>query len=201
MASAARTLRPTACWLLPLLLAACATTTAPRSSYRLGGDAPDGLEAELTAAYPEFFAIVMDPTDHREPDLRPLRAHLESDPTTPESFDALNAIAFAYFSLNHQAESDPGGTHYLTDSFRTAKIVAVPWRAYGEIEDGALRDAILDFFADASFGSHPKSEGTAPRLLRVVDSLRRKESDPARLARIESIVEGLAALSPAGAIP
>lgn len=162
----------------------------PRDSYRMGV-ASDGLEGELGGAYPAFFAVVLDPSQEQEPDLRPIRADLEASPSGPESYDALNAVAFAYFTFNHRAESDPGGTHYFADSFRAAKIVAVPWRAYGEVSDGELRGAILDFFADASFGSHPLSATTAPRLLRVVDSLRKKEQDAGRLARIDAIVEGL----------
>ena len=185
--------------LLPSAVALACAGSPPRESYRLGVASPS-LEGELRAAYPDFFAVVLDPRQERDPDLRPIRADLEASPSGPRSYDALNAVAFAYFTFNHRAESDPGGERYLADSFRAAKVVAVPWRAYGEVEDERLRGAILDFFADASFGDHPMSAGTAPRLLRVVDSLRKKEQDPARLARIDAIVDGLAARTPPEAL-
>jgi hypothetical protein len=60
----------------------------------------------------------------------------------------------------------------------------VPWRAYGEIRDPRLRDAILDFFEDAASGEKLGTAGTAPRVSRVVASLERKEPDPARRGRI-----------------
>ena len=69
----------------------------------------------------------------------------------------------------------------------------MPWRAYSKIEEGRLRDAILDFFGDVASASR----STAPRLLRVVESLREKEPDPARRQRIDSIVDALMAVTEA----
>jgi hypothetical protein len=74
--------------------------------------------------------------------------------------------------------------------------VAVPWRAYGEIEDGALRGAILAFFEDAASGEKLGTTTTAPRLTRVVASLRPKERDPGRVARIDALVARIEALTP-----
>jgi hypothetical protein len=108
----------------------------------------------------------------------------------------LNAIAIGYFELNYRAEALRGGAHYLADSIRAARLVAVPWRAYGEIEDGALRDAILAFFEDAASGAKLGTASTAPRLTRIVESLRAKESDPERVARIDALVARLEALTP-----
>ena len=150
---------------------------------------------ELRARYPEFFAVILDPTRTHQPDLRPLRTDLEAQPATSASYDALNAIAIAYFELNYRAQSQLAGPTYLADSFRAAKLVAVPWRAYGEVEEPALRGAILDFFADAGSGEKSGTRTTAPRLLRVVQSLTRKEPDPGRRARIEQIVADLEVLS------
>ena len=190
--------------LLAAIILACASAPAP-DAYLLAEGAPAGdgrrwsemraspLARERARAYPAFFAVVLDPAREQDPDTRPLRDDLESRPAGPHSYRALNAVAFAYFELNYRAQSDPGGRHYLADSFRAAKIVAIPWRAYGEIEDPALRHAILDFFADAASGAQEMSRSTAPRLLRVVDSLRRKEADPERIARIDAIVATLAA--------
>ena len=73
----------------------------------------------------------------------------------------------------------------------------MPWRAYSKIEEGRLRDAILDFFGDVASGSKEASRSTAPRLLRVVESLREKEPDPARRQRIDSLVDALMALTEA----
>jgi hypothetical protein len=75
--------------------------------------------------------------------------------------------------------------------------VAVPWRAYGETDDPALRSAILDFFEDAGSGQKIGSAATAPRLVRIVESLEKKEQDRDRLARIQAISAGIAANSPA----
>jgi hypothetical protein len=107
---------------------------------------------ELRPRYPEFFDVILDPADTREPDLRPLRDDLERDPVGPHSYDALHAVAIAYFELNYRANASPGGPNYLSDNFRAAKLLALPWQAYGRVEDGALRDAILDFFEDAGSG-------------------------------------------------
>jgi len=75
----------------------------------------------------------------------------------------------------------------MSAGFRAAKIVAVPWRAYMEIDDGPLRNAILDFFEDVSTGSKRDSSRTRGRLARIVESLIVKESDPDRKARLERL--------------
>jgi hypothetical protein len=179
-----------ALWLLVAALLGCAAPSDPLS-YRLppsgshwsqGEDDP--LLRELDARYPQLFAVVLDPGDTREPDLRPLRRDLEREPVDRRNYDALNALAIAYFELNYRAEADRGGAHYLGDSFRASHLLAVPWRAYGEIRDPHLRDAILDFFEDAASGEKLGTAGTAPRVARVVASLERKEPDAARRARI-----------------
>jgi hypothetical protein len=189
---------------LALLLAAClAACNADASRYRLAGtgshwDRAGGrpIAEELGEIYPDYFAIILDPSSTREPDLRPLRDDLEARPTQRRSYDALNAIAIGYFELNYRAEASRGGATYLADSFRATKLVAVPWRAYGEIDDGALRDAILAFFEDAASGEKLGTASTAPRLAPIVGSLRAKESDPQRTARIDALVSRLEALTP-----
>jgi hypothetical protein len=140
---------------------------------------------ELRPRYPEFFDVILDPADTREPDLRPLRDDLERDPVGPHSYDALHAVAIAYFELNYRANASPGGPNYLSDNFRAAKLLALPWQAYGRVEDGALRDAILDFFEDAGSGEKLATATTAPRLARIVASLEEKEkAHEGRRARI-----------------
>jgi hypothetical protein len=131
---------------------------------------------ELRPRYPDFFDVILDPADTRELDLRPLRDDLERDPVGPHSYDALHAIAIAYFELNYRANASPGGPTYLADNFRAAKLLALPWQAYGRVEDGGLRDAILDFFEDAGSGEKLATETTAPRLARIVASLEEKET-------------------------
>ena len=121
-----------------------------------------------------------------------VRDDLERTPVDRRNYDALNAIAIAYFELNYRTQSQRGeGLGYLSQSQRTTKILAVPWRAYSEVDDGALRDAILDFFEDAGSGEKLGSAATAPRLVPLVQSLERKESDPQRSARIRSISEAV----------
>ena len=73
----------------------------------------------------------------------------------------------------------------MSDNFRAAKLLALPWQAYGRVEDGALRDAILDFFEDAGSGEKLATARTAPRLARIVASLEEKETaHEGRRARI-----------------
>jgi hypothetical protein len=115
---------------------------------------------------------------------------------TRRNYDALNAVALAYFELNARAESNRGRETYLSESTRATHLVAVPWRAYGEVQDPALRGAILDFFEDAASGEKLLSDRTSGRLTRVVDSLAGKEQDPERQERIRVIVERLSQASP-----
>jgi hypothetical protein len=187
-------LRRTLLMLLCLMAAACATERSPQR-YRLTdsgahwdvvGD--DRVLRDLEPRYPEFFAVILDPNKARLPDLRLLRGDLEHQPVDRRNFDALNAVAIAYFESNYRAEMSRGdGLLYLALSQRSAKLLAVPWRAYGETDNAPLRDAILDFFEDAGTGKKLMTAETAPRLERIVASLERKESDEARRQRIRSL--------------
>jgi hypothetical protein len=155
----------------------------------------DRVLDDVQPRYPEFFAVILDPSRGDEPNLRELRDDLERSPVTRRNYDALNAVAIGYFELNARAERNRGGETYLVDSTRAAKLVAVPWRAYGEVRDPALRAAILDFFEDAASGEKLLSGRTAGRLTRVVASLEPKEEDPARQERIRVIVRRLSETS------
>lgn len=182
-----------------LAVAACAEGTEP-TGYQLAHSGTHWdvtrsgrhIVDELQPRYPEFFQVILDPADSREPDLRPLRDDLERDPVGPHSYDALHAVAIAYFELNYRANASPGGLNYLSDNFRAAKLLALPWQAYGRVEDGALRDAILDFFEDAGSGEKLATATTAPRLARIVASLEEKETaHEGRRARIGHLVREL----------
>lgn len=181
---------------LALLFLGCSTPSA--GGYRMADATPlpESAQAELFRKYPAFLGVVFDSVRIKDPDTRAVRDDLEREPVGTHSFDALHAVALAYFELNALAEQDRGGDHYLAHSFRAAKVLAIPWRAYGEISDDELRDAILHFFEDAAFGGKPGTRETAPRLARVVESLAKKETDPARSARIESLVRRIEAEAP-----
>lgn len=181
---------------------ACSSAPPPRipssdasaARYRLAGSGThwdvvgdDRVVDDLLPRHPEFFAVVLDPDESREPDLRQLRDDLERSDVDRRSFDALNAIAVAYFELNYRAESNRGGDRYFADSFRAAKLLAVPWRAYGSIRDPALREAILDFFEDAATGEKLMARATAGRVAEIIASLEPKEPDPGRRVRIRGI--------------
>jgi hypothetical protein len=172
-----------------LALSSLACASAPTPGYRLSEsvEAPSALKNELFAKYPDFLGVVFDLEKVVDPDMRRVRDDLERNPVGDTNFDALHAVALAYFELNARAQADKGGDLYLADSFRAAKVVAIPWRAYGEISDAGLRDAILDFFEDAAFGGKPGTRETAPRLERIVGSLAKKETEPGRSARIQAI--------------
>lgn len=184
-----------------LLLAALACAHAPDPMrYRLTGSGEhwdaagsDRIFDDLQGRYAAYFELILDPSRTHLPDLRPLRDDLERQPADRHNYDALNALAIGYFELNYRAEVQRGGPHYLGDSTRAAKLAAVPWRAYGEVAEGTLRDAILDFFEDVAEGRKLESARTAPRLAATVDSLLRKETDPARRSRIQAIRDRLAA--------
>jgi hypothetical protein len=188
---------------LVLVLVACAGGPAPDPlSYRLSGSgthwdevAGERVVDALALRYPDYFDIILDPGNTREPDLRPLRDDLEKDPVDAANYDALNAIAIGYLELNYRAGADPGGPTYFADSFRAAKLLAVPWRGYSEIDDGPLRDAILDFFEDAGTGGKLGTAATAPRLARIVASLEKKENDAARAGRIRELTARINALA------
>jgi hypothetical protein len=167
--------------------------------YRLTGSGShwdvvgeDRVAEDLLPRYPEFFELVLDPARTREPNLLRLRDDLEHRPVDRRNFDALNALAIAYFESNYRAVSQRGeGLGSLALSLRSAKLIAVPWRGYSEIDHPALRDAILDFFEDAAFGGKLGAASTAGRLTRIVASLESKEADPARRKRIREIAERL----------
>ena len=144
----------------------------------------DRVVESLLPVYPEFFDVVLDPAESREPDLRRLRDDLEREPVTRANYDALNSVAIGYFELNYRAQVERGGDRFFADSFRAAKLLAVPWRAYSEIEDPRLRDAILDFFEDAGTGEKLLARETAGRIEPIVASLEEKEPDPGRRERI-----------------
>ena len=79
--------------LLLVSVLACASAGDPMR-YRLAGTGThwsDGagrtVVADLCARYPEFFQVVLDPTNTREPDLRPLRHDIEHAPVDRRNFD------------------------------------------------------------------------------------------------------------------
>ena len=191
--------------LAALGLAACATPAAETgpARYRLAhsGDewsvvGEDRVFEDLRPRYPILFRQVLDPSTRADLDIRGVRRDLEHVPVDRRNFDALNAVAISYFELNHRAQIDPGGPGYFDNSFRAAKLLGLPWKAYGLVADPALRDAILDFFEDAGSGEKLETANTAPRLARIVASLEAKESDPGRRERIRSLALALEAAPP-----
>jgi len=184
---------------------ACATGSGPETSgpmrYRLSGSGidwavvgEDRVFEDLQSRYPDFFAVVLDPAVSHDPDVRAIRRDIEHVPVDRRNFDALNAVAIGYFEMTYRGEQarGSGGIGFLTSGFRAAKLAAIPWRAYGLVEDGRLRDGILDFFEDVSRGEKRGSAPSVSRLARVVRSLAKKETDPGRLARIREISERMA---------
>ena len=183
--------------------AACATTDRPDPMrYRLAhsgthwdrvGDDP--VLDDLLPRYPEFFAVILDPSRSDDPDLGPLRDDLERSPVDRRNYDALNAVAVGYFEVNYRGERvrELGSLRFMAEGFRAAHLAAVPWRAYGEIDEGALRDAILDFFEDAATGEKLGTRATAGRLAGLVASLERKEPDLERARRIRALTARLRA--------
>jgi hypothetical protein len=183
-----------------LLPVACATPVEDvgPGRYRLG-ESGEGWESvgedavldDLRPRYPELFVKVLDPDARGDLDLRAVRRDLEHVPVDRRNYDALNAVAISYFEINHRAESDPGAPGYFDDSFRAAKLLAVPWKAYGLVPEPALRDAILDFFEDAGHGGKRNTASTAPRLAQIVASLEAKETDEGRRRRIRALAASL----------
>jgi hypothetical protein len=157
--------------------------------WHVSGD--DRVLEDVRVRYPEFMRKVLDPREHGELDIRPVRQDLEHVPVDRRNFDALNAVAISYFELNHRAEAEPGGPGYFDNSFQAAKLLALPWKAYGLVPDPELRDAILDFFEDAGSGEKLDSASTAPRLAGIVASLEAKETDDGRIARIRDLTHQL----------
>ena len=183
-----------------LLLYVTLACASDPSRYRLSGSGTawdvageDRVLEDVRPLYPELFDVVLDPSRSDEPVLLPLREDLEHTPVDRRNFDALNAVAIAYFEINYRGEQsrEGQGMEFLTAGFRTAKLVAVPWRAYGDVAEPRLRDAILDFFADIASGEKRASQRTRVRITRIVASLERKEPDPARRERILRILHTL----------
>lgn len=205
------TLGVTALLLSPPVLspAASAQEDGPRR-YRLAGSGThwdvvgeDRVLEDLRPRHPGFFEVVLDPTRSDEPPVLRLRNHLEKQPVDRRNFDALNTIAIGYFELNYRSEAarDDAGAAFLTGAYRATHLLAIPWRAYGEIEDPALRDAILDFYEDAGTGEKLGAAATAGRLGRIVASLAPKEPDDTRRRRIEALAARLEALVPSAPEP
>jgi len=195
----------TAAALTTLALAACAAPAGPTGveRYRLTGPDPgqdgsaDGtLLEELRSRYPVLLRQVFDPDLRGDLDLRAVRRDLEHVPVDRRNFDALNAVAISYFELDQRARLDPGGPAYFDHSFRAAKLLAVPWRAYGAVAEPALRGAILDFFEDAGADGKRHGAATAARLGPIVTSLEAQEDDPGRRARIRSLARSLGSAAP-----
>jgi hypothetical protein len=155
----------------------------------------DPVLADVRPRYPEFFAVLLDPARSDEPPVRRLRADLEQRPVDRRNFDALNALAIGYFELNYRSEAarEGAGMGFLTGGMRAAHLLAIPWRAYGEVDDPRLRDAILDFYEDAGTGEKLGASATAGRLVRIVGSLAAKEPDDRRRQRIEALTARLEA--------
>lgn len=160
----------------------------------------DAVLADLEPRYPDFFSVVLDPSQTHDLDILQVREDLEAG-TGRSPYDALNAVAVAYFELNSRAqrglEDDTRGAHYFADSFRATKLLSIPWRAYASLEDPLVRDAILDFYEDIARGDKRDSARTAPRITRTVESLEKKETDRLRLARIRALAARLRALEAA----
>ncbi len=178
-----------------LLALACASPSDPlRYRLREGGErwdvsGRDRVLEDLAPRYPDLFEVVLNGDRSEDPPTGNLRDDLEKRPVDRANYDALNAVAVAYFEMNQRGEQarERGDVEFITAGFRAAKMVAVPWRAYMEIEDGPLRDAILDFFEDVSTGAKAHSARTRGRLARIVGSLIPKEPDLARRARLEHL--------------
>jgi hypothetical protein len=156
------------------------------------------VATEARAAYPSVFLVVDNPDQTGDVDQRPLRSDLSRVPVDARNYRALRAIAVAFFELHERAEEDRGGELYFSYSFQATKMIAIPWRLYGEIPDVALRSVILDFYEDVLFGAKPGLGVVRGRYTRVVADLARKESDPALRARIDDLVSRARGLEPEG---
>jgi hypothetical protein len=183
------------------LIAACAQPGDPLR-YRLANSGThwdvvgeDRVLDDLRPRYPEFFAVVLDPKRGDDPPVLLLRDDIERQPVDRKNFDALNALAIGYFEINYRSEvaRDSAGMGFLSGGFRAAHLLAIPWRAYGEISDSGLRDAVLDFYEDAGTGTKLGASATMGRLAAIVRSLSAKEQDPGRRNRIEALTRKLEA--------
>ena len=188
---------------------ACAAPPVDPMRYRLAGSGDhwdrvgdDAVVADLVPRYPDYFEVVLDPERTDEPPVAALRAHLEGRPVDRRNYDALNAVAIGYYEINWRGElaRSQGSTEFISAGFRAAHLAAIPWRAYSEIDEPSLRDAILDFFADVGRGEKLGSARTRGRLAEIVADLERFEADPARRERIGTLTEVLAAPAPEGEV-
>ncbi|MBW2245392.1 MAG: hypothetical protein JRH01_25775 [Deltaproteobacteria bacterium] len=158
----------------------------------------DRVLEDLAPRYPDFFEVVLDRSHSEDPPTGDLRDDLEKQPVDRSNYDALNAIAIGYYEMNHRGElaRESGDVAFISAGFRAAKLVAVPWRAYMEIEDLALRTAIVEFFEDVATGEKQDSARTMGRLAKIVESLEPKEDDLALRTRLEQLTERLFASIP-----
>jgi len=145
-------LHPLAAWTLGLLLgSACAQPVDPlryrltESGERWDVSGSDAVLDDLIVRYPDFFQVVLDPERSDEAPTEGVRDDLEKEPVDRANYDALNAVAIAYYEINGRGEEArrSGDLEFMSAGFRAAKIVAVPWRAYMEIDDGSLRNATV----------------------------------------------------------
>ena len=185
-----------------LLLLACATADGPVpatddypfSGVRRIGNSPAAAQARVD--YPELFAAVDAPDRLEEIDTRILREDLSRQPVGSRNYRALWATALAFFELHQRAEKQRGGGLYFAYSFQATKMIAVPWRPYGELPDPKLRSAILDFYEDVLFGAKPGLSAVRGRYIRIVSDLGEKERDPALRTRIGEMVGRAEDLTP-----
>ncbi len=193
-----RSLRgPVAAGLCCLALAACHSSPqvseAPGPGYRFRGvykPIETAEAARLSAKYPEFFEVLMAGYASEDADARVVRADLVREPTDASSYDALNAVAVVFFELHRRSERARGGgaSEFLRANFRATKVMAVAWRAYGEVDDPRLRSAILDFYEDMLLGNKPGLRAVRGRFTPTVESLLKWETQPELRARIEGLV-------------
>ncbi|MCP5057189.1 MAG: hypothetical protein GY937_10745 [bacterium] len=186
-------------------IAGCASLPSDPMQYRLAGTGSgwevagtDRVIDDLAPRYPDYFEVVLEPSRSEDPPTGELRDDLEKEPVDRSNYDALNSIAIGYYEMNHRGElaRESGDVAFISAGFRAAKLVAVPWRAYMEIEDLALRTAIVEFFEDVATGEKQDTRRTMGRLAKIVASLAPKEPDPALRARLERLTERLLASIP-----
>jgi hypothetical protein len=185
-----------------LLLLGCATVNGgateddvyPLSGVRKVRDTSTARQARVD--YPDVFAVVDDPSRTEEIDPRPLRDDLTRAPVEAKNYRALWAAAVAFFELHARAERNRGRPGYFAYSFQATKMVAIPWRPYGEISDPALRSAILAFYEDVLFGDKPGLAAVRGRYTKIVAALGEKETDPELQERIRGMLVRAEELSP-----
>ncbi|MEE8473821.1 MAG: hypothetical protein V3T01_00625, partial [Myxococcota bacterium] len=123
-----------------------------------------------------------------------LRADLEHEPADRRCFDALNAMALAYFRIQAEQRDVGSRLELLRISLRSANVCAELPRIYNKISDPSLRNAILDFFED-TLHREKATPGRMPRrLVQLVESMQCGEGDSQRIAslRVQIQVDGTA---------